>query len=1266
MQPRTNSYDKPRPQLHPQLRPHLHPQWRPRLRVLAAAVLGTLTGTALALPNGNQTVAGQGSVAVSGSTMTVTQQSVNLSINWNGFSIGNGETVRFVQPSSSSVALNRVTGSDPSAIYGNLSANGQVFLVNPNGVLFGPSARVDVGGLVASTLDISDSDLAGRKFKFGSGNAGQSGPPAAVLNQGKLTASPGGYIALLGGSVSNQGTISARLGTAALAAGGAITLDFSGDKLLNVKVDAGAYNALAENRQLINADGGTVIMTAGARDALLSTVVNNSGVIEARTVENRGGVITLLGTDANGHLTGTVKVGGTLDVSAPADPNPAGGGTELRAGFVETSGANVEIIAGAQVKAGAAQGRAGTWLIDPTDILINAAAAGTIAGTLNGGGNVTQNTSSGGTDAGNITVAAPITWSGTGTLSLIADHDIAINAAINGANGGLTLSAANSISAPAAVNVGTFTLSSGNWSQVGASLPAFSAANFRIAGGSFLRALGGDGSSGNPYLLADVYGLQGMGSSALLAQSFALANDINAAGTANWNSGDGFAPIGDSSTAYTGSFNGNSHTVSNLTINRPSQDYVGLFGYIGAGGAASNLALAGGSVHGLSQLGMLAGQSDGSVTGVTTAGVVTSGIYDPVNGGFTGSNIGGVVGYNTGTVSNSTSSAAVNNGFNVGGLVGSNDGTVINTSANGAVNGFDSAGGLVGQNAGSISASYAAGTVDGGGAGGLVGANYGSVSNAHASGAVHGGTGSGGLAGYNMGTLTDVYATGAVSGSSWAGGLVGYNSGPITRAYATGDVTGTSGVGGLIGSNNAGGIVSLAWAGGSVSGSNWYAGGMVGYNTDGTFTDSYATGRVRGLDYAGGFFGYTDSGSFTRDYASGSVATTGGPTAPHVGGFGGQAFGGAFTNNFWDRASTGQNRASPIGSQATGLTATQAMTQSSYTNFNFTSTWVIYAGQTRPMLRAFLTPLTVSAANATKTYDATSYSGGNGYTLPAGADAAKILGTAAYTGTSQGARNVGSYAITMGGLYSTQLGYLLSYAPGTLTINPATLTYTAALSTQGAGQMPAGLTGVVSGFVGSDTLLNATSGAALWSTPATGASPAGIYAITGGGLAANHGNYVFAQAAGNATALTLTPAPAAPAGSSGSAGSGSGTGSAGASLPGSTQDAVDQAVASTYQAQARIEPGQPQAFIADNVFSAPPPPCTEEGAGAAHAASAGAGASPGQVASGTLASGPSASPAGRAGCQPRHQAGGQRGPLLRVVDSGLRLPAGIDEGIGGE
>lgn len=1020
------------------------------LRCLAALLLATGAASVQALPNDGQVVAGQGSVATSGNTMTITQQSNSMSLNWLGFNIGGGETVRFVQPSASAIALNRVLGGDPSRIFGNLQANGQVFLINPNGVLFGPGAQVDVGGLVASTLNISDSDLQARRFRF-------TGSGGSVVNQGSLKAAPGGYVALLGGQVSNQGIISAQLGTVALAAGSAVTLDFSGNQLIRVQVDAAALGALAENHQLIRADGGSVIMTAAARDALLSTVVNNTGVIEARRVDNQGGVIRLLGGTGNGTEGGTVHVGGRLDTGAPA--GDAGGNTAGNSGgMIETSGAKVEIAPGAVVN----PGRGGTWLIDPTDITINAPAAAVIAATLNGGGNVIEDTSGGGADAGDITVASAISWTGTGTLTLNADRHIAINAAISGANGGLILSAGGDISASAPVSVGSFSLNAGNWRQLG-SLPAFAATDFQLNGGSFLRAAGGAGSAADPYRLSDIYGLQGIGSSAaLLGSSYALTGNIDASGTAQWNGGAGFKPIGDFSTTFTGNLDGGGNSIANLTINQPGSTPVGLFGYVGAGGAVRNITLAGGSISGFENVGALAGLNEGDLDNARSSAAVSS----------TMMSAGGLVGMNLGTVRNSASSGVVSGSYETGGLIGTNQGLV-----------------------------------------------------------------------------SDAHATGAVSGQTNTGGLIGNNSGNATRVWSSSPVNGEGNTGGLIGSNT--GTVSLAYATGAVNATNSSTGGLAGYN-NGAISDAYATGAVTarlpvfngiGAEFTGGLIGTQDTGgSITRVYATGLVSGD----SVSIGGLIGLNNISSISQAYWDRQTSGRTRA--IGRNnfggTTSLTTVQAKTQASYTGFDFTNTWMIYGGNSTPLLRAFMTPVTVSAANATRTYDGTAYSGGNGYSVPAGFDASLLLGTAAYGGTSQGARNAGNYGLSLGGLYSGQQGYLISYAPGTLTINPAALTYTATAASLTAGQAIAGLTGTLTGLVGGDTLAGNTTGTLSWTTPATAASPAGVYAINGGGLTLTTANYTLNQAAGNATALTLVAAPPPPPATGGSGGAGGSNGSA--------------------------------------------------------------------------------------------------------------------------
>ena len=314
------------------------------LKVLAISILISLGANAYALPVGGSVSAGAANIGSGTGSMTITQSTQNTAINWQSFNIGQNEAVHFVQPNSSSVALNRVMGSDPSSILGNLSANGKVFLVNPNGILFGKGAQVNVGGLLASTLNISDSDFMSGNYKFsGTGNG-------TILNHGTIsTNADGGYVALLGANVSNDGIISARLGTVALAAGTAITLDMVGDGLLNVTVNQGAVKALVQNGGLIKADGGLVLLTTQAAGSLLQSVVNNTGVIQAQSIQNINGTIKLLGD----RQSGTVMVGGTLDAS--------GTGTGQTGGSVTATGQHVGLFGGHINTSGDAGG--GTVLI---------------------------------------------------------------------------------------------------------------------------------------------------------------------------------------------------------------------------------------------------------------------------------------------------------------------------------------------------------------------------------------------------------------------------------------------------------------------------------------------------------------------------------------------------------------------------------------------------------------------------------------------------------------------------------------------------------------------------------------------------------------------------------------------------------------------------------------------------------------------------------------------------------------------------------------
>lgn len=257
-----------------------------------------------AVPSGGVVTAGSAVIGAAAEQMTVTQQSARVAIEWQSFGIAAGQSVRFLQPDRSSVALNRVVGGSPSTIMGSLSSNGQVFLVNPSGILFGPSAAVNVGGLVASTLRISDTDFNSGRLRFAGDSTG------TVVNQGVVHAAEGGYVALLGAQVTNQGQIVAQKGTVALAAGEMVTLDVSGDQLLRVAIEKGVADALLSNSGLLQADGGQVLLSTQAAGLLLSNAVNNTGIIQAQTLDNRQGTVVLLAS----MDSGTVQLQGQVDV----------------------------------------------------------------------------------------------------------------------------------------------------------------------------------------------------------------------------------------------------------------------------------------------------------------------------------------------------------------------------------------------------------------------------------------------------------------------------------------------------------------------------------------------------------------------------------------------------------------------------------------------------------------------------------------------------------------------------------------------------------------------------------------------------------------------------------------------------------------------------------------------------------------------------------------------------------------------------------------
>ncbi|MBP7566704.1 MAG: filamentous hemagglutinin N-terminal domain-containing protein [Burkholderiaceae bacterium] len=404
-------------------------------RVAGALLLAPLTAMAGDLPTGGTVTAGQGSLHQAGQVLTIQQNTDKLAIDWNSFSIGQGHTVNFVQPGAASVALNRVLGPDVSVIQGALNANGQVFLVNPNGVLFSPTAQVNVGSLVASTLNISTEDFLAGRYHFSGDSA------AAIVNQGQISAAAGGHVALVAARIVNDGQLSAERGSVLLAAGSAVRLDLGGP--VQIEVDGGALGALIDNGGAIRADGGTVLMTARAVDSLTATVINSSGLIEARSLGvGADGVVSLVAEQGGVQVAGRIDVssaqgqGGkaivtgdsvTLANGAVIDATGATGGGEIyvgggwqgKGGIAQATHTTVE--AGALLDASATQNGNGGTVVAWSDIK-NTAGRTDVAGALR---------ARGGADGGN---GGRIETSGA-TLSVSRAAD----AAAPKGNGGLWL-----------------------------------------------------------------------------------------------------------------------------------------------------------------------------------------------------------------------------------------------------------------------------------------------------------------------------------------------------------------------------------------------------------------------------------------------------------------------------------------------------------------------------------------------------------------------------------------------------------------------------------------------------------------------------------------------------------------------------------------------------------------------------------------------------------------------------------------------------------
>ena len=266
-------------------------------RSAAAALLiwSLAASTALANPEDGIINGGAGSIANSGNRTDITQTTDKLVIDWRGFNIGAGEITEFHQPNSGSMALNRVNSATPSQINGALRANGNIVIVNPNGVVFGSGAQVDANSVIATTSNISNA-----KFLAGQMQFDQPGnPTATVENRGRITAKDAGLVGLVAPNVINSGTITANLGKIQLSSGDSFTLDLYGDGLMDVKVSDAVANQLVSNSGTLNAAGGQIRMSAAAGRQVVNSLIEVGGELNAPAVAEHNGVIEIFAEGTN-------------------------------------------------------------------------------------------------------------------------------------------------------------------------------------------------------------------------------------------------------------------------------------------------------------------------------------------------------------------------------------------------------------------------------------------------------------------------------------------------------------------------------------------------------------------------------------------------------------------------------------------------------------------------------------------------------------------------------------------------------------------------------------------------------------------------------------------------------------------------------------------------------------------------------------------------------------------------------------------------------
>ncbi|MDB5848906.1 MAG: filamentous hemagglutinin N-terminal protein, partial [Rhodoferax sp.] len=429
------------------------------LSLVVAAICATGAGGALsqvapgALPTGGTVVGGQASIVQNNTTLTINQTSNQALVNFSTFNVGSAALVDIRQPGAAAALLARVTGQDPSRIYGQIKANGALWLINPSGIMVGQGARIDVGSFIASTLNVSDTDFLAGRLTFAA-----AGAAAGISNAGTINAAGGGRIYLVAPKVENAGTINAPNGEVLLAAAQNVQLVDTGHPGVSI-VLSGATGDV-KNMGRILAEVGRIGLAAG--------LVTNAGTISASSAESVGGRVFLRATDLRTTSTSDINANGTSGGNvvlaannANIDGRVSATGSNGPGGSVDTSG-----HASLNVKHAPTVGKGGEWLIDPYDLEVVAGDLGTagdaggvitsgptgttvganvIADQLNQGTNVALATGAGGNGLGDIVVNAAITKTagGDARLTLRAHNNVVINAPITSSSGALGLDLKN-------------------------------------------------------------------------------------------------------------------------------------------------------------------------------------------------------------------------------------------------------------------------------------------------------------------------------------------------------------------------------------------------------------------------------------------------------------------------------------------------------------------------------------------------------------------------------------------------------------------------------------------------------------------------------------------------------------------------------------------------------------------------------------------------------------------------------------------------------